>query len=307
MASSAEPLIVAGSSPLTRGKPGGVSVTAYDLRLIPAHAGKTSRRWFSPEPRTAHPRSRGENRAAGGLDSRGGGSSPLTRGKLASRSPTFRVRGLIPAHAGKTSTCGRRSTSWTAHPRSRGENFLIVEVAEKLDGSSPLTRGKPVMHIVQRLARRLIPAHAGKTLRSRFARTSPTAHPRSRGENERDPYSDETLAGSSPLTRGKLDAEGQASLRGRLIPAHAGKTCHQRRPGPATPAHPRSRGENSVTVAPRASMIGSSPLTRGKPLGALGHLSVSRLIPAHAGKTQASARTPACMPAHPRSRGENSS
>ena len=70
-----------GSSPLTRGKLLGVTLLPWQERLIPAHAGKTSRSLTSRSTATAHPRSRGENLnavAGGNADT---GSSPLTRGK----------------------------------------------------------------------------------------------------------------------------------------------------------------------------------------------------------------------------------
>ena len=50
---------------------------------------------------------------------------------------------------------------------------------------------------------------------------------------------------------------------------------------------------------------GSSPLTRGKPITSLDLREVSRLIPAHAGKTTAHEVKTAQKQAHPRSRGEN--
>ena len=50
-------------------------------------------------------------------------------------------------------------------------------------------------------------------------------------------------------------------------------------------AHPRSRGEN-ITMRPAGtSRTGSSPLTRGKPVGLTKNEYQERLIPAHAGKT----------------------
>ena len=51
----------AGSSPLTRGKPGCTMRRARCIGLIPAHAGKTSRSGTTSSTRWAHPRSRGEN------------------------------------------------------------------------------------------------------------------------------------------------------------------------------------------------------------------------------------------------------
>ena len=95
-----------GSSPLTRGKLIRLSRRRRPRRLIPAHAGKT--RMSKPRGRgmRAHPRSRGENRARRPLVVRVGGSSPLTRGKLAHRAQQVQAAGLIPAHAGKTGRSG---------------------------------------------------------------------------------------------------------------------------------------------------------------------------------------------------------
>ena len=51
------------------------------------------------------------------------------------------------------------------------------------------------------------------------------AHPRSRGENVDLTAFWDTLPGSSPLTRGKLEAPGADLTARGLIPAHAGKTA----------------------------------------------------------------------------------
>ena len=96
---------------------------------------------------------------------------------------------------------------------------------------------------------RLIPAHAGKTNPNTRKKRICRAHPRSRGENVAGSQVGPVLHGSSPLTRGKLDGPRLAVPRGRLIPAHAGKTrpviCSHR----AIAAHPRSRGENASSVS----------------------------------------------------------
>ena len=74
------------------------------------------------------------------------------------------------------------------------------------DGSSPLTRGKRLLVLVGEFVERLIPAHAGKTQVESNAMRTTSAHPRSRGENGDAPIDLGELAGSSPLTRGKLHA-----------------------------------------------------------------------------------------------------
>ena len=111
-----------GSSPLTRGKRSGRARSRLAGRLIPAHAGKTHCSVLSVCRGAAHPRSRGENGARGGVRFGGGGSSPLTRGKLVGTRHVGPSTGLIPAHAGKTSYRRVGLRSFRAHPRSRGEN-----------------------------------------------------------------------------------------------------------------------------------------------------------------------------------------
>ena len=213
------------------------------------------------------------------------GSSPLTRGKRPCIASSHKIYGLIPAHAGKTPGRPRGPTLGSAHPRSRGENTPWIRLAVRSWGSSPLTRGKHRNRVAQRQPRRLIPAHAGKTVTTSLRRPLVTAHPRSRGENPTCARYAGPSLGSSPLTRGKLPGRTGDDPGARLIPAHAGKTpCRGGRTPPRT-AHPRSRGENSRRATVFIVMSGSSPLTRGKPYRRGRRIRVCRLIPAHAGKT----------------------
>ena len=294
-----------GSSPLTRGKPHNVGARLAQVGLIPAHAGKTRRNLLARLRAPAHPRSRGENLKQVARDVNRAGSSPLTRGKPARARDSIRPARLIPAHAGKTSTCGRRSTSWTAHPRSRGENHARKVAKPGDKGSSPLTRGKRRDHAGRGPVLGLIPAHAGKT-RGRPGRSfRRPAHPRSRGENSMVAGAARAAAGSSPLTRGKRRRPTQQPRLAGLIPAHAGKTQFGVPSRRDVRAHPRSRGENTVSVLSVCRGAGSSPLTRGKPLSKASNILGSRLIPAHAGKTRMRPRAARGNAAHPRSRGEN--
>ena len=93
-------------------------------------------------------------------------------------------------------------------------------------GSSPLTRGKPLRAVLGKLSLGLIPAHAGKTLRTQEDGIIGGAHPRSRGENH---------VGHANGLPG-----------GGLIPAHAGKTGIKTSINNVATAHPRSRGENAI-------------------------------------------------------------
>jgi len=152
-----------GSSPLTRGKRISSTETAAYARLIPAHAGKTATGATSSRITTAHPRSRGENGRCSLSFSLLRGSSPLTRGKRGLVVACEVGARLIPAHAGKTPYGTTPHLQSGAHPRSRGENFVVVEELPDGVGSSPLTRGKQRLRLSLLSPPRLIPAHAGKT------------------------------------------------------------------------------------------------------------------------------------------------
>ena len=172
-----------------------------------------------------------------------------------------------------------------AHPRSRGENVGCAIGIDPRVGSSPLTRGKPWKISETGEKTRLIPAHAGKTSSALTGQTACRAHPRSRGENLGRRSRLRGTPGSSPLTRGKPERGLHRPERGRLIPAHAGKTHTSSYRGANARAHPRSRGENLLQGSGQRFADGSSPLTRGKPSTASAVACAGRLIPAHAGKT----------------------
>ena len=133
----------------------------------------------------------------------GGGSSPLTRGKLHLLDLQLNTPRLIPAHAGKTTPDGGQAGASRAHPRSRGENLIRLGRREMFRGSSPLTRGKLTKDAALKERAGLIPAHAGKTRRGGYQTRDDAAHPRSRGENLLLVLPSGSIQGSSPLTRGK--------------------------------------------------------------------------------------------------------
>ena len=152
---------------------------------------------------TAHPRVGGENATPAKLRVFLNGSSPRGRGKLRRPEKRGRGPGLIPAWAGKTDLDEPETVQDWAHPRVGGENGALPADGMELDGSSPRGRGKPVETIGEILDAGLIPAWAGKTLRSRRLEKLAAAHPRVGGENSQTRASPSTASGSSPRGRGK--------------------------------------------------------------------------------------------------------
>ena len=129
--------------------------------------------------------------------------------------------------------------------------------------------------------------------------------PLTRGTPESRFYPPLPDPGSSPLTRGTHHPDAGARRLGRLIPAHAGNTGREKHRRCCAAAHPRSRGEHRVGGSLARAACGSSPLTRGTRSDHGHGPGRSRLIPAHAGNTQAYGHHPRAPRAHPRSRGEH--
>ena len=233
-----------GSSPRVRGKRKLVVSALADRRLIPARAGKTPACPPGEPGRGAHPRACGENEVAG----RGGevpcGSSPRVRGKPGHLVAGQRSERLIPARAGKTRTPAAPPRHGWAHPRACGENPREEPPPRLSEGSSPRVRGKLDAPSTRRTAARLIPARAGKTVRSTIPGASHAAHPRACGENPSGRTGIPGRTGSSPRVRGKQARREPEVLHRRLIPARAGKTFGSHGEGNWRPAHPRACGEN---------------------------------------------------------------
>ena len=131
---------------------------------------------------------------------------------------------------------------------------------------------------------RIIPAGAGKRIESESVRKAVRDHPRGCGEKIPKPIHKPQIRGSSPRVRGK----GQSSERPRtatgIIPAGAGKRTSAPSHRPQGWDHPRGCGEKRLWrgVSPRG--WGSSPRVRGKGTLSYNGITLSRIIPAGAGK-----------------------
>ena len=296
---------MAGSSPRVRGKRDRRPTGRLEAGLIPARAGKTVCVPVVRDDVEAHPRACGENMTATTAMNHHRGSSPRVRGKLLRLLRAGRALGLIPARAGKTPAGGPAGGGAPAHPRACGENAVVRMVGDPMQGSSPRVRGKRVRGRRGRSVGGLIPARAGKTDVHCPVLSMCWAHPRACGENIEKVTLDESDKGSSPRVRGKPPpTPGLWPGRG-LIPACAGKTTSNHWRARSSPAHPRVCGENRRAFSHRLKREGSSPRVRGKRLALVEPVHPGRLIPACAGKTPGSSKSPHEASAHPRVCGEN--
>ena len=172
-----------GSSPHTRGAPAGAGLRPAPSRIIPAYAGSTSATLYEVSVVADHPRIRGEHMSIGFRPDPDGGSSPHTRGAPVRDRGALGGQGIIPAYAGSTRLCGRRSGwSWD-HPRIRGEHETHSAGNLPSSGSSPHTRGAHCWNVQLRTAYGIIPAYAGSTRSGRSGPHCRKDHPRIRGEH----------------------------------------------------------------------------------------------------------------------------
>ena len=132
----------------------------------------------------AHPRSCGEHARINETSRFLSGSSPLARGTHHGNLHPAHGPGLIPARAGNTGAGAVSDGGLGAHPRSRGEHYMIPGGGASHLGSSPLAQGI--------------------TFAIAVVLSSAWAHPRSRREHERMNPKIAAQLVSSPLARGTL-------------------------------------------------------------------------------------------------------
>ena len=135
------------------------------VRIIPAHAGQTSTSSTGATGNADHPRACGANGLVAFHCHPDSGSSPRMRGKPIRRHRPTRPPRIIPAHAGQTPVRARGRFRRPDHPRACGANHPQAQFRLVVGGSSPRMRGKPCWRDGGFLVFRIIPAHAGQTVR----------------------------------------------------------------------------------------------------------------------------------------------
>ena len=193
------------------------------------------------------------------------------------------------------------------HPRLRGEDPLVREVADATQETPPPTRGRPNPSNPVSLLPRNTPAYAGKTdYAALFSRPS-KKHPRLRREDRRAISFAARSLETPPLTRGRLLQKSRPFIGLGNTPAYAGKTIHQGLAGLDLRKHPRLRGEDSMGISASSLAAETPPLTRGRLKTGRRFIVNDRNTPAYAGKTRSMLGASSPTGKHPRLRGEDSS
>ena len=133
---------VGGSPPRARGRPLAARSRAVPHGLTPACAGTSTASPHSVVRTGAHPRVRGDVRAANSALTAVSGSPPRARGRLVQSDLVAVATGLTPACAGTSDCSPNTSRPARAHPRVRGDVTPPHHPRGLVGGSPPRARGR---------------------------------------------------------------------------------------------------------------------------------------------------------------------
>ena len=291
------------SSPHTRGSSPGRSATWGWAGVVPAHAGVipgTGRPRRDPRRR---PRTRGGHPALGVTDTFIVMSSPHTRGSSSAGAVGRHSASVVPAHAGVIPRCTSFVPSYSSRPRTRGGHPGRSAVCMVGFRSSPHTRGSSVQGSFTNAGNLVVPAHAGVIPPVPGAPDRPARRPRTRGGHPAYTSWLNSLAVSSPHTRGSSGAGDDGQIMGHVVPAHAGVIRRHPVRGADLAGRPRTRGGHPHPQCGAAPRPPSSPHTRGSSALSVPIDNLRGVVPAHAGVIPGHRRPRAGPPGRPRTRG----
>ena len=119
-------IVLSGSSPHMRGTVSRLASAKLTQGIIPAHAGNSGLVCYCLQHRQDHPRTCGEQQQGSGVRLVRAGSSPHMRGTAAFILNGTAYSRIIPAHAGNRFSSLLNSSLLRDHPRTCGEQGVIV-------------------------------------------------------------------------------------------------------------------------------------------------------------------------------------
>ncbi len=134
------------------------------VRNTPACAGTTIGPAWTCGTRAEHPRLRGDHEQPADVLREGVGTPPPARGPLRLEPVRHTVRRNTPACAGTTPKLSAGSSTWSEHPRLRGDHSPTTRPLWRQSGTPPPARGPQGPRAFHVGAGRNTPACAGTTL-----------------------------------------------------------------------------------------------------------------------------------------------
>ena len=170
------------------------------------------------------------------------------RGKDLCHPSLILFRRITPAYAGKSRQRLHQPLGCGDHPRVCGEKVPSFITRPLHTGSPPRMRGKVCPVLVWLLVVRITPAYAGKSNTSTMMWCSHWDHPRVCGEKFEAIFRNETLVGSPPRMRGKVQELPVVAAGAGITPAYAGKSSFLVSDILISQDHPRVCGEKTKKI-----------------------------------------------------------
>ena len=156
--------------------------TLEDLGITPAHAGNSFPNQIHAWTFKDHPRTCGEQSPVLWRHFQQWGSPPHMRGTVSASSVVSYTVRITPAHAGNSRTTFYSYNRYQDHPRTCGEQRVLLSSPFPKFGSPPHMRGTDFLKPDHVGKERITPAHAGNSKREGSVIWDTQDHPRTCGE-----------------------------------------------------------------------------------------------------------------------------
>ena len=291
--------------PRVRGAPGAVDGVDGVLRLTPACAGSTTKRWASRRRGSTYPRVCGEHDEASSDYSIVFDLPPRVRGAPLIGEAGPEVLRLTPACAGSTGRSSRWSCVHPTYPRVCGEHGRRGRVTRPRSDLPPRVRGALPDDGGTHHRARLTPACAGSTTFAVRWQQTRSTYPRVCGEHSDRLEIEAGWDDLRPRVRGALSRRQRRQVPDRLTPACAGSTRHGAGADRLCSTYPRVCGEHRRTTGRPRTTTDLPPRVRGALFPVEHQPARRRLTPACAGSTLLDGGVCLSMSTYPRVCGEH--
>ncbi len=193
-----------GTPPQARGRRANGVHGGAERGNTPASAGTTTSSGMRSRVTQEHPRKRGDDGITHDVERGALGTPPQARGRQLIRQHGVLARRNTPASAGTTRMRPPTDRPTAEHPRKRGDDDGAPRSDDVHAGTPPQARGRRADGRPRRRLHGNTPASAGTTPRCSPRTTTPTEHPRKRGDDLAGARGEPRAGGTPPQARGRL-------------------------------------------------------------------------------------------------------
>ena len=233
-------------------------------RFTPTGVGTITARGQNTGCQAVHPHGRGDNYCNYTIPQTPHGSPPRAWGQCRDIYHCPPDARFTPTGVGTIIARGLQHRQSAVHPHGRGDNRYQVGRGESRAGSPPRAWGQSTSALRDRRNPRFTPTGVGTMPFSFRFTTFVAVHPHGRGDNAPSPRRNVSSNGSPPRAWGQCDVDNLDPPARRFTPTGVGTIALAMRSARRRSVHPHGRGDNSSTLMPSISCIGSPPRAWGQ-------------------------------------------